>query len=118
MKLTNSPLVVTGVANSQAIPTDSRSLQGTGVGVQVVTTGGSTSYQVTYSLDDPWAAGGIVNWITPVSGQFTGTISGTTVAAGAYAGNITVFCTAVRLQVTVGTSTTIMVWQADSTQGA
>lgn len=120
MKLTGAPVVVTGVANSVPIPTDSRTLGATGVGIQVVTTGAGTTYQVQISLDDPYQAGGIVNWFTPAAGQSTGTISGSGVAAGVYVGAITTFCTAIRLSVSVtaGTVTTITAWQADNTLGA
>jgi hypothetical protein len=118
MKLTGAPVVVVGVANSVPIPTDSRTLGVSGVGVQVVTTGASTTFQVQISLDDPYQAGGIVNWFTPAAGQFTGTLSGAAVAAGVTVGSITTFCTAIRLSVSVGTSTSITAWQSDNTLGA
>ena len=119
MKLTSAPLVLLTTGNSVAVPTDTHTLGVNGVGVSVTTVGASTTYQVQYTLDDPWSAAGIVNWLTPAAGQFTGTLSGTTAAAGTYVGNINVFCTAVRLSVTViTTSASIMVWQADNTLGA
>jgi hypothetical protein len=119
MKLTGAPLSVAGVANSPPIPTDTRTLTA-GVGVSVTTTSASTTYQVQISLDDPYSAAGVVNWFTPAAGQFTGILSGAIVAAGTYVGQITTFCTAVRLQVTVnaGTPATILAWQSDNTLGA
>ena len=123
MKLTNAPISVAGVANSPAIPTDSRTLQGGGVGVSVTTTSGATTYQVQITLDDVFAAGynaATGNWFTPAAGQFTGILSGSAVAGATYIGQITTYCTAVRLSVTVnaGAPATILAWQADSTAGA
>jgi hypothetical protein len=124
MKLTSAPVVFTSAAASLlvAIPTDSRTLGAGGVGVSVTTVGASTSYQVQITLDDIYAPGytpATGNWFTPAAGQFTGVISGTTVAAGTYIGQITTYCTAIRLQVTaLTTSASILAWQQDSTQGA
>ena len=119
MKLTSVPLVVTGAAASATIPTDTRTLGPGGVGVSVTNVGGGCTYQVQISMDDPYSAAGVTNWASPATGQFTGLVSGSTVSAGTYIGQITTFCTAVRLNVTAGSGTTsILVWQADSTQGA
>lgn len=122
MKLTGIPLVLLTAVPSQPIPTDSRTMGLSGVGVQVTTVGASTSYQIQITLDDIYASGynpSTGNWFTPVSGQFNGTISGATVAAGTYMGQITAPCTALRLNVSViTTSASIMAWQADNTLGA
>lgn len=109
MKLNLSPIVVTGVAVSAPIPTDSR-LNATQLGVSIVVSATAT-YTIQYTLDDPYAAGGIVNWYTAT------TTPATTAASNAY--TITQVCTAVRLNVSASTGTvSIQVWQTDSAQGA
>jgi hypothetical protein len=118
MKLNLNPIVVSAVANSAPIPTDTRS-NPTNIGVNVNSTGANT-YQVQITQDDVYAPGYVAssgNWYTPPTGQFTGTLNGT--AAGFTNGVITGFCTAVRLSVSVyaSGSVSIQCWQTDSTQG-
>jgi hypothetical protein len=106
--------VVTGVANSASIPMDHRA-QFFNVGIEVLVSATAT-YNVQYTLDDIYNP-----LITPTWFNVTTTIpvAGTTfVGASANAvGNVTVPCSAMRLNVTASTGTVTMTLLQSSGQG-
>lgn len=125
MKLNQVPLVLTAAGVTQPIPTDSRSLGGSGVAISVVQAGvGPNTWQVQYTLDDVFAPGYVAangNWNTPQANQFTGTLNASAnVAPGGFFGSFTGYATAIRLNASILTvgSLSLQAWQADSTQGA
>ena len=114
MKLNQAPILISGVTNSPWIPVDSRVVSPViGVNVSGVVAAGAT-YSVQTTQDDPYAAGGIVN--------FTAAPVLTPVLAGTANGQYTItgqFVTAVRVVVTASTGTvTVNAWQSDSALGA
>lgn len=114
MKLNLAPIVISGIANSPWIPTDSRVVSPV-IGINVVlSAGGGQAYTIQTTMDDPYAAGGIVN--------FNSTPTLTPVLSGAASGAYTItgqFVTAVRVVVSASTGTvTVNAWQSDSALGA
>ena len=112
MKLTNAPIVVTGVAASPPIPLDTRSNPVNVWGSLV--DGGSSTYAVQYTTSDVYAAG----YVPASDPQWTVVPSGPTTGSKPF--NLTgVGATAIRLNVTVGVSTVTIgpVFQSDSTTG-
>lgn len=112
MKLNLAPIVVTGVANSPWIPTDSRGSSPT-IGVNVVVSATAT-YSIQTTQDDPFGPAGIVNF------NATPTLTPALAATASQAYTLTgQFITAVRVVVTASTGTvTVNAWQSDSTLGA
>jgi len=112
VKLNLSPIVITGIANSPWIPVDSRAGSPC-IGVNVVISATAT-YSIQTTQDDPFAAGGIVNF--NASPTLTPALSAATSAAYTI---VNQFVTAVRVVVTASTGTvTVNAWQSDSLQGA
>ena len=113
MKLSSSPIVITGVASSTAIPLDTRSNPVNVWGS--ITDGGSSTYAVQYTTSDVFAAGytvsGDANWTTIPGAPTTGSKPFNLTGIGA---------TAIRVNVTTGPATVTInsVFQSDSTQGA
>jgi len=113
MKITSTPIVVTGVATSPTIPVDSRSNPITLWGS--IVDGGVSTYAVQYTTSDVFAAGytqaGDPQWTTISGAPTTGSKPFNVAGIG---------CTAIRLSVTVGPATVTLgpVFQAESTQGA
>jgi hypothetical protein len=113
MKLTSTPIVVTGVANSVPVPVDTRSNPVTVFGS--VTDGGVSTYAIQYTTSDVFAAGYSAAadpmWTTvpnaPTTGSKPFNISGLGI-------------TALRVSVSVGPATVTLnpVFQSESTQGA
>jgi hypothetical protein len=105
--------VVTGVANSASIPMDHRA-QFFNVGVEIVVSATAT-YNVQYTLDD------IYSGVTPTWFNVTTTIptSGSvlTGASTNQVANITIPCSAMRLNVTASTGTVTMTLLQSSGQG-
>lgn len=114
MKLTSTPIVVTGVANSAPIPLDTRS-NPINVFGSLVEAGGASTYSVQYTTSDVYAAGYVAGsdpqWTAIPSGPTTGSKPFNLTALGA---------TAIRLSVSVGPGTVTIgpVFQSDSSQGA
>lgn len=105
--------VVTGVANSAPVPMDHRA-QFFNVGVEVIVSATAT-YNVQYTLDDIYGTG-TINWTSvtttiPTSGTVLTGASTNQVA------NITIPCSAIRLNVTASTGTVTMTLLQSSGQG-
>lgn len=105
--------VVTGVANSPAIPMDYRA-QVFNVGVECIVSATAT-YNVQYTLDDIYGTG-TINWFNAVT---TIPASGTvlTGASTSQMASITVPCSAIRLNVTASTGTVTLTLIQTSGQG-
>jgi hypothetical protein len=117
MKICSGGIVVTGVANSPAIPVDTRvnplNLAGS------ITDGGASTYQLQYTTSDVFASGYVSasdpNWtqvpagnnVLPTTGSKPFVITGLN-------------ATAIRLSVTTGPATVTInsVFQSDNTLGA
>lgn len=112
MKLTGQPIVVSGVAVSPPIPTDSRSNPINIFGA--VVDSAAATYSVQYTTSDVFAAG----YSAASDPQWTNIPSGPTTGSKPY--NITgLGATAIRLNVTVGSGTvSITAFQSDNTLGA
>jgi hypothetical protein len=114
LKLNLAPIVVTGIANSPWIPTDSRLATPT-VGLNVIlSAGGAQTYSVQTTQDDPYGAAGIVNFTAAPT--LTPALSATASAQYTITGQ---FVTAVRVVVSASTGTvTVNAWQSDNNLGA
>lgn len=113
MKLTNSPIVVSGVAVSPPIPVDTRS-NPVNVWGSIVDSAAAT-YSVQYTTSDVFAAG-----YNPATDAMWTAVPGAP-TTGSKPFNITgLGATAIRLNVTVGTGTVTLgpIFQSDSTVGA
>lgn len=113
MKLSSTPIVITGVAASPPIPVDSRSNPVNIWGS--ITDGGVSTYAIQYTTSDVFAAGYVAAsdpmWTTIPTAPTTGTKPWNMTGEGA---------TAVRVNVTVGPATVTInaTFQSESTQGA
>ncbi len=117
MKLTTNPLVVTGVANSQPIPVDTRE---TGTfAFNIVPSAGNTTLaaQLYYTLDDVYAAGYTGSTAPYTTGNWISVGAAITYNSGKptvvqLTGSNAVLATAFQLQVTTSTgSVSIQGWQ-------
>jgi hypothetical protein len=112
MKLVSTPIVITGVASSPVIPTDSR-INPTNV-FGSVTDGGVSTYAIQYTTSDVFAPGytvaGDANWTTITGAPTTGSKPFNLNAIGA---------TGIRVNVTTGPATVTInaMFQSDSTLG-
>lgn len=97
---------VSGVANSPAIPMDHRA-QFFNVGIEV-TVSATATYNVQFTMDDIYS-GVTPTWFN-VPSPFTG-------ATANQIGNITIPCSAMRLNVTASTGTVTMTLLQSSGQG-
>lgn len=113
MKLSNSPIVVTGIAASPPIPVDTR-INPINIFGSIVDSAAAT-YALQYTTSDVFATGYSAasdpQWATVPSAPTTGSKPYNITALG---------CTAIRLNVSAGTGTVTLgpVFQSDSTQGA
>lgn len=98
--------VVTGVANSAAVPMDHRA-QFFNVGIECVVSA-TAAYNVQYTMDDIYSSVS-PTWFT-LPTPFTA-------ATGNAIGNLTVPCSAIRLNVTASTGTVTMTLLQSSGQG-
>lgn len=114
MKLNLAPIVVSGIANSPWIPVDSRVVSPV-IGLNVILSGGGgQTYSIQTTQDDPYAAGGIVNFTAAPT--LTPVLAPTASAQYTLTGQ---FVTAVRVVVSASTGTvTVNAWQSDNTLGA
>jgi hypothetical protein len=107
------PQTISAVAGGTlVIPTDTRTLVGNTIGVSVVVTGAPV-YEVDWTMDDPYAAGGATHWTADTAFPAGSSTS--------LQGNLAKgFCTAIRLNVSAGGTgnVTIVAWQSESTAGA
>jgi hypothetical protein len=113
VKLSNAPIVVTGVAASAVIPIDTRS-NPVNVWGSIVD-GGVSTYVVQYTTSDVFAAG----YVSGSDPQWTSIPGGPTTGSKPF--NLTgVGATGIRLNVTTGPATVTLgpVFQSESTQGA
>jgi hypothetical protein len=113
MKLVNTPIVVTGVANSPPIPADTRA-NPINIGGSI-TDGGVSTYQLQYTTSDVFAPG----YVSATDPMWT--VIPTAPTTGTFPFNITgLSLTAIRLHVTTGPATVTInqVFQADSSVGA
>lgn len=113
MKLSSTPIVLTGVATSVPIPLDTRSNPINVFGS--ITDGGVSTYAIQYTTSDVYAAG-----YNPAADPMWTAIPGAP-TTGSKPFNLTALgATAIRVNVTVGPATVTVnpVFQSDSTQGA
>lgn len=113
MKLTNAPIVVSGVAASPPIPVDTRQ-NGINLWGSIVDSAAAT-YSIQYTTSDVFAA----VYVSASDPQWSNIPSSPTTGSKPF--NVTALgVTAIRLNVTVGTGTVTLgpVFQGDSTQGA
>lgn len=97
---------VTGVANSPVIPMDHRA-QFFNVGIEAVVSATAT-YNVQFTLDDVYNSAITPTWFN---------ITGFTGATASAVGNLTIPCSAIRLNVTASTGTVTLTLLQSSGQG-
>ena len=114
MKISSTPIVITGVAASLPIPVDTRS-NPVNVWGSIID-GGVSTYAIQYTTSDVFAAG-----YNPATDPNWATIPGSPPTTGSKPWNMTgVGATAIRVNVTTGPATVTInaTFQSESTQGA